>query len=239
MILKKKYDEKTKTQKVWYDSSMLFYSEMVENENENCGNLYVTFKNGSCYVYKNVRFEDYVIFIAGGTDVSQGKSLNKFIKSKYECERLEDSNLDKLRDEMNSENETESNRNITYFISGHRNITEAEFEFNYIPLINYALEKTPGAMFVVGDYYGVDIMAQNYLMDVLLLEPDRVTVYHMFDKPRNINEKITNTVGGFESDDERDTAMTNASFEDIALVRDNKKMCGTAENILRRYLLKL
>jgi len=239
MILKKKYDEKTKTQKVWYDSSMLFYSEMVENENENCGNLYVTFKNGSCYVYKNVRFEDYVIFIAGGTDVSQGKALNKFIKSKYECERLEDSNLDELRDEMNSENETESNRNITYFISGHRDITEAEFEFNYIPLINYAIEKTEGARFVIGDYHGVDIMAQNYLMDILLLSPERVTVYHMFDKPRNINEKITNTVGGFESDEERDTAMTNASFEDIALVRDNKKMSGTAENILRRYMLKL
>jgi len=218
---------------------MLFYSEMVENENENCGNLYVTFKNGSCYVYKNVRFEDYVIFIAGGTDVSQGKALNKFIKSKYECERLEDSNLDELRDEMNSENETESNRNITYFISGHRDITEAEFEFNYIPLINYAIEKTEGARFVIGDYHGVDIMAQNYLMDILLLSPERVTVYHMFDKPRNINEKITNTVGGFESDEERDTAMTNASFEDIALVRDNKKMSGTAENILRRYMLKL
>lgn len=239
MILKKKYDEKTKTQKVWYDSSMLFYSEMVENENENCGNLYVTFKNGSCYVYKNVRLEDYVIFIAGGTDVSQGKALNKFIKSKYECERVGDSNLDELRDEMNREDETESNRSITYFISGHRDITETEFEFNYIPLINYALEKTPDAMFVVGDYYGADIMAQNYLMDVLLLSPERVAVYHMFDKPRNINEKITNTVGGFESDEERDTAMTNASFEDIALVRDNKKMSGTAENILRRYMLKL
>jgi len=72
----------------------------------------------------------------------------------------------------------------------------------------------------------------------LLLEPERVTVYHMLEAPRNINPKITQTVGGFESDDERDSAMTKASFEDIALVRTNKKLSGTAENILRRYMLK-
>ena len=45
MILKKIYDEKTKTQKVWYDSTMIVYTEMVENECENKGDLYVTFKN--------------------------------------------------------------------------------------------------------------------------------------------------------------------------------------------------
>lgn len=239
MILKKKYDEKTKTQKVWYDSSMLFYSEMVENENENSGNLFVTFKNGSCYVYKNVRFEDYIVFIAGGTDVSQGKTLNKVIKSKYEYEKLDDSNMDKLLMELNEPDVNDSDKYITYFISGHRDITEDEFEYNYQPLINHALTVTDGAKFVVGDYHGVDIMAQNYLMDVLMIEPERVTVYHMSDSPRNINPKITKTVGGFETDSERDAAMTDASFEDIALVRDNRKMSGTAENILRRYLLKI
>lgn len=237
MILKKFYDEKTHTQKIWYDSSMIFYSEMVENETSNSGNLFITFKNGSKYVYKNVMFEDYLVFIAGGTDVSQGKTLNKVIKSKYDYEKLEDSNLDELRDEMNKLDMVSADKNITYFISGHRDITQSEFEFNYEPLINRALSQTEGAKFVVGDYYGVDIMAQNYLMDILMLEPERVTVYHMFDSPRNINPKITQTVGGFKSDDERDTAMTNASFEDIALVRTNKKLSGTAENILRRYLL--
>ena len=44
MILKKIYDEETKTQKIWYDSSMIYYTEMVENESENCGNLFVVFK---------------------------------------------------------------------------------------------------------------------------------------------------------------------------------------------------
>jgi hypothetical protein len=95
----------------------------------------------------------------------------------------------------------------------------------------------PDCRFVVGDYYGVDIMAQNYLVDVLGVDPDRITVYHMLEAPRSINPKIKNTVGGFESDRERDAAMTAASSDDIAFVRDNTKVSGTAENILRRHML--
>ena len=60
----------------------------------------------------------------------------------------------------------------------------------------------------------------------------------MLETPRNINEKITQTKGGFKSDDERDEAMTKASIADIAFVRDIKKNTGTAQNILRRFLLK-
>jgi hypothetical protein len=120
-----------------------------------------------------------------------------------------------------------------YFISGHRNITEEEFNNNYAKV----LDKVSKEMcdFVVGDYYGVDIMAQNYLVDVLSVNPDRITVYHMFDKPRNINPKIKNTKGGFKTDEERDAAMTEASDEDIAFIRDLDKWSGTKENVLRRY----
>ena len=105
MILKKIYDEKTKTQKVWYDSSMIKYSEMVENENENSGNLFITFNNGTTYVYKNVRFEDYVLFISGGTDISQGKTLNKVIKGKYEYEKIGNADLNKINEELNKQEE--------------------------------------------------------------------------------------------------------------------------------------
>ena len=45
MILKKIYLEEEKIQKVWYDSSMIVYSEMKENEFENIGDLTVTFKS--------------------------------------------------------------------------------------------------------------------------------------------------------------------------------------------------
>ena len=41
MIKKKIYEEKSKTQKVWYDSSMMVYSEMVESDVDNVGELYM------------------------------------------------------------------------------------------------------------------------------------------------------------------------------------------------------
>ena len=134
-------------------------------------------------------------------------------------------------------NAKEDEKWITYFISGHRYITEEEFERCYKPLIEHALNTITNCKFVIGDCEGVDIMAQNYLVDVLNIEPERVTVYHMFETPRHINSKITKTVGGFKSDDDRDEAMTKASFEDIAFVRDIKKNSGTAQNILRRHKL--
>ena len=126
----------------------------------------------------------------------------------------------------------------TYFISGHRNISDVEFEFNYHPLINLALYENKNARFVVGDCDGADIKAQNYLLDILSVDPSIVTVYHMFDSPRNVNPKVKKLKGGFNSDEERDAAMTMASSKDIALVRDVKQNSGTAQNILRRHMLK-
>lgn len=126
---------------------------------------------------------------------------------------------------------------ITYFVSGHRNITQKEFETNYIPALRKAVE-SGDAYFVVGDCIGVDIMAQNYLLDVLKIDPWRLTVYHMFEKPRNKNPKVQNLKGGFASDTGRDSQMTKDSDVDIAFVRDPKKMSGTGENILRRNTLK-
>lgn len=237
MILKKVYDKKTKTQKAWFDSTMIFYTEMVEYEDENKGDLFVTFKNGTTYKYTGVSFEDYLVFIGGGTDASQGKTLNKVIKSKYEYEKIGNADMDKIREDMNKAEETVTDKINTYFISGHRNITDTEFEFNYEPAINFALHENPDAKFVIGDCDGADIMAQNYLMDTIMIEPDRVTVYHMLDAPRNVNSKITKTVGGFTTDEERDAAMTAASTKDIAFVRE-VKISGTAKNLLRRRLLQ-
>jgi hypothetical protein len=236
MIKKKIYDEKSKTQKVWYDSSMILYSEMIEHETENKGDLFITFKNGCTYKYSDVSFEDYVLLISGMTDLSHGKTLNKIIKPKYDYVKIGDADVEKINQELMSLDEEDDKTNITYFISGHRDITTDEFEAYYQPLINYALSETPNALFVVGDYNGVDIMAQDYLVDILGVEPDRVIVYHMFDSPRNYNPRITNFKGGFNTDDERDEAMTKASFQDIAMVRDCNKLSGTAKNILRRYM---
>lgn len=233
MILRKDYNEDTKTQRVWYDSSMIAYTEMVENEYENKGDLHVTFKNGSTYIYKDVLFEDYIVFIGGGTDASQGKTLNKVIKSKYEFEKSENKNVQELFEEMNRLN-NEVDNSTTYFISGHRNLTEEEFDFYYIPLIQNALSETSNAMFVVGDCCGCDIIAQNYLVNILD-DLSKITVYHTGNEPRNINMQIVNFKGGFETDRDKDIAMTKASFKDIAVVRDSEVFSGTGENILRRF----
>lgn len=233
MILKKKYDEETRTQKIWYDSSMLVYSEMIENEFENKGNLHVTFKNGSTYVYKDVLFEDYLIFIGGGTDASQGKALNKVIKGKYDYEKLPDANMNNILTELNERDEINDKCN-TYFISGHRDLTENEFEFYYIPIINQIISENSEAKFIVGDCEGCDIMSQNYLVNIID-DISKITVYCVGDTPRNVNSNIIYIKNGFNNDREKDFAMTKSSFQDIAMVRNPEKWSGTGENILRRH----
>lgn len=241
-ILTKFYDKDTRTDKVWYESSNIYYSEFVENEFDNKGQLYVVFKNGAKYQYKDVDMPtDYLIFKKGGLDGSNGKALNAYIKPKYEFEKLDVVNIELLEEERqrieeaNKPTQEEIKKQDVYFISGHRNITPEEFSFNYELAIGAVLNENPDALFVVGDYYGVDIMAQNYLLDVEKVNPEHVFVYHMFDKPRNANPKVVNFCGGYTSDEERDAAMTAASTSDIAFVRDHTKLSGTAQNILRRH----
>ena len=63
-----------------------------------------------------------------------------------------------------------------------------------------------------------------------------MTVYHMFESPRNNYGGYT-TVGGFNSDSEGDEAMTAVSDEDIAWVRPGREKSGTAKNLARRLRL--
>ena len=105
------------------------------------------------------------------------------------------------------------------------------------PVLDEIIQNNPDSYFVIGDYHGADIMAQNYLLDELNVNPNQITVYHMFDAPRNVNPNVINTVGGFETDEDRDAAMTAISSHDIAFVRDHTKWSGTGQNILRRHIL--
>ena len=234
----KYYDKKTLTEKVWHNSSMIKYTEMVEDPNENYGDLTVVFNNGSTYRYKNVSLGDYVFMVSGGLSGSNGRTFNDVVKKRgYEYEKITPLSQEYIEQGYQEFMDRENAKMVTYFISGHRDITEDEFERNYKPALESIVNEVPDCRFVVGDYYGVDIMAQNYLIDVLGVKPDRITVYHMLETPRNIHPEIKNTVGGFESDRERDTAMTKASVDDIAFVRDSTKISGTGENILRRHML--
>ena len=241
MILKKIYDEKTKTQRVWYDSTMIAYTEMVEDEYENKGTLYVTFKNGSTYVYKDVAFEDYVLFIGGGTDASQGKTLNKVIKSKYEFEKGEQKNVQGLIDEMNRLNEEEMSRDIditnTFRIFGEDDLTDDEIEFNYYPKINQVMFLYKDAKFVLGSNGGFDKKIQDYFMDILDVDPEIIEVFYVGDTPEYINPKIVNKRCGFKDANEQDTAMMHSSAKDIAFVRSVTENSATSVKILERHLL--
>jgi hypothetical protein len=122
----------------------------------------------------------------------------------------------------------------TYFISGHRDITKKEFQQHYAKDIMNAVLRDPKSKFIMGDYYGVDEMAQEYLVELKnkYTELD-IVVYHMFDSPRNCVEGLA-TKGGYRDDHHRDSAMTVESDEDIAWVRAGKSDSGTAQNLLRR-----
>lgn len=115
---------------------------------------------------------------------------------------------------------------VISFISGHLDLSEMEFKKYYKPQIDLALEL--GESFVVGDARGADSLAQKYLLG----RSTNVTVYHMFETPRN-NAGFA-TQGGFQSDTERDRAMTKDSTKDIAWVREGREKSGTQKNLNRR-----
>lgn len=119
----------------------------------------------------------------------------------------------------------------TYFVSGHRNIPQEEFDAMYVPQIDGALRKK--CVFVVGDYEGADRMAQDYLKS----KGATCVVFHMFDTPR-YNAGFP-TMPGFKTDEARDHAMSVVSDQDIAFVKSGKENSGTAQNLYRRMNLKV
>ena len=52
---------------------------------------------------------------------------------------------------------------MTYFVSGHRDLTQEEFNEHYVPLIDKVLREDIWADFVVGDWEGCDTMFIEYM----------------------------------------------------------------------------
>lgn len=118
---------------------------------------------------------------------------------------------------------------MRHFISGHLTFPEGFFESHYQPQIDKALYEN--AHFIIGDAPGIDTRAQQYLNG----KTENVTIFHMFEKPRNnIGNWTTN--GGYMTDNDRDAAMTANSDIDIAHSLRNKS--GTHKNLLRRQCIK-
>ena len=72
---------------------------------------------------------DYLMFKHGGLEGSHGKALNVHIKPKYEFEKCENKNIDELNQEKEELILSQQKEKLskTYFVSGHRDITEEEF----------------------------------------------------------------------------------------------------------------
>lgn len=133
---------------------------------------------------------------------------------------------------------------MRYFISGHINLSEDDFAKHYILSIDKALEDN-SSTFVIGDAYGVDLMANMYLHSKGISK-ERITIYHIGVSTYNKNPGQFLTKGGFKSHTEKDTAMTNDSDKDILYIRsieeqkriygDNYKhrVSGTERNRNRR-----
>lgn len=101
MIRFKTYNPETHLEKVWYDSTNIFYSECDDTPNA-LKTLRITFKNGQQYEYHDVDVHDYLMFRSGGIDGSVGKAFYKFIRNKYEFKKLANNDLEKLMEELNS-----------------------------------------------------------------------------------------------------------------------------------------
>ena len=115
---------------------------------------------------------------------------------------------------------------MIHFISGHLSLTKEEFDAHYKPFLDAAVEANHS--FVVGDAQGADKMSQDYLFS----KTGKVVVFHMFRSPRH-NAGFP-TEGGFQTDEVRDTALTNESDGDIAWVRKGREQSGTQKNLDRR-----
>jgi hypothetical protein len=116
---------------------------------------------------------------------------------------------------------------ITFFVSGHLDLTEDEFKLHYAVRIRDAVER--GDLFVVADAPGADTMAQNLIYEL----GGNALVFHIGERPRH-NAGFCNLVAGLSDDKVRDRLMTKQSDRDIAWVRPGRENSGTAQNLRRR-----
>lgn len=110
MILFRYYDQENRVDMAWYDSSNIVYSECDDNVND-FKTLRIVFKTGDMYEYKQVDVNDYLMFMAGGLDGSNGKAFYKYIRPKYEVEKKGHLDLEILKNTMEEYKEKNNTKN--------------------------------------------------------------------------------------------------------------------------------
>lgn len=120
---------------------------------------------------------------------------------------------------------------MTYFVSGHRDLTQEEFNEHYIPLIDRVLKEDIWADFIVGDWEGCDTMFIEYMSSKSL---NTSILICCVEHPR-IKSALSIAYCVHDNYDYCDAAMTEYSDFDIAWIRPGKEDSHTAKNIKRRY----
>ena len=148
-----------------------------------------------------------------------------------------------------------------YFVSGHMNLQDHEFQQHYVGLLTAAAAAVNSigglSTFVLGNAVGADTMALHYLVNELAVSPDRIHLYVYNYYPNKQRKEILrlqqlgikNIRTGFPNVHARDAAMTENSDVDLLWVRSeegNKQLLGskfkpnhisgTEKNRLRRLL---
>ena len=135
---------------------------------------------------------------------------------------------------------------ICYFVSGHVDVTQQDFDDNYRDKLIEAAN-SPNSTFVMGNAKGIDTMAREFLVEQLGDNNlHRITIYHL-GKKSGLQDSRIKTIGGFKNHNEKDAAMTRVSDEDIAWVRSHEeskilygskynpnRISGTQRNLDRR-----
>ena len=123
---------------------------------------------------------------------------------------------------------------MRYFVSGHRDLTQEEFNKYYIPLIQKVINEDTQAEFIVGDWEGCDSMFVEYIKDYPNI------IVNVCYKSNNVNyePRVPRRQGVaifLPTYDECDEYMTYDSDFDIAWIRPGREDSHTAKNIKRRY----
>lgn len=144
---------------------------------------------------------------------------------------------------MNTQNFITAN----VFISGHRSLTQEEFNKYYCHVIDSYIKwididsdlAQKQVIFYVGDCEGCDKMAIYYLISKLCRNVKLVicSLKYPFDGQIDYslvqNENIT-VIKEFSTHEERDTYMTEHTDYDVLWIREGEWSSGTAQNYVRR-----
>lgn len=145
--------------------------------------------------------------------------------------------------------------NTRVFISGHRNITPQEFNYNYIDRIqsffNWASKESSVAekhlTFYIGDCNGCDKLAFDFIVNYIITENVKnisivlcrmVNPFDGQNKLLQTNYDFIKILTQFKTHEERDCFLTENTEYDILWVREGDWDSGTAQNFVRRHFHK-